>query len=116
VNHFICLADFDMDDLFRSWSISNTGTTGGIIIFGAVFLAAFAAFVWVAFFRKQKRERKKHYRDYVKSHSRSEIKADSKQRKSRRHAHKIYKQLNPTLAEVGGLPPIRPDDQTPPSV
>jgi hypothetical protein len=61
----------------------------------AIVLAAFASFLWFAFFHKTKHH-----------HNRKRRRRDE-QRK-----------LNPTLAEIGGLPPVReeknPDAPTPP--
>jgi preprotein translocase subunit YajC len=34
-------------------------------------------------------------------------------RKKRRHHQRESRQLNPTLAQVGGLPPIREEDEPP---
>jgi len=64
------------------------------VVFGAIGLVALLTFIWALFFRKNgKRKRKSH----------------------RRHR----RQLNPTLAETGGLPPTREEDkptsQKPPS-
>ena len=49
-----------------------------LIVIGAIVLVALAMLVWVVFFRKNPRRR-----------------------------HKNHRHLNPTLAQVGGLPPIR---------
>jgi hypothetical protein len=50
----------------------------------AVLLAVFVTFLWFALFRKKKRHHK---------------------RRHRRHGEQ--RKLNPTLAESGGLPPVR---------
>jgi FtsZ-interacting cell division protein ZipA len=64
--------------------------TDFLIVIGATALVALVAFVWVVFFRKQPRRR-----------------------------HKSRRQINPTLAQVGSLPPIRhgekPSDQPQPT-
>jgi hypothetical protein len=63
------------------------------IMCGAIGLVLLAAFFWALLFRKSGKRR----------------------RKNRRHRHRP---LNPTLAESGGLPPVRreknPDAPTPP--
>jgi len=56
--------------------------TDFLIIIGTTVLVALAVLVWVVFFRKKQRRR----------------------HKNRRH-------LNPTLAQVGGLPPIRHEEK-----
>jgi hypothetical protein len=53
-----------------------------LIVAGTTILVALAALVWVVFFRKKAR---------------------------RRHKNRRY--LNPTLAQVGGLPPIRHEEK-----
>ena len=67
-----------------------------LAMFVAVVLSAFGILLWAVMFRK--RRRRKH-------HKRREQRGERK--------------LNPTLAEIGGLPPLRaPDkssDQPPPS-
>jgi hypothetical protein len=60
----------------------------------AILLAAISALILLVMFRKKKR------------------------RKRRKHHHHEQRQLNPTLAETGGLPPVRENEkssgQTPP--
>jgi hypothetical protein len=59
------------------------------IVFGAIGLVVLIIFFWALFIRKSgKRKRKKH----------------------RRHRH----QLNPTLAETGGLPPAHEEEKPSP--
>ena len=59
-----------------------------LIMAGAILLVAIGALVWTFFIRKPGRRR----------------------RKSRhRHEHRL---LNPTLAQNGGLPPVRPEGKT----
>jgi len=57
--------------------------TDFLIVAGAIILVALAALVWAVFFRK---------------------------RPHRRHKNR---QLNPTLAQVGGLPPVRLEEKPP---
>jgi hypothetical protein len=58
--------------------------TDFLIVAGAIILVALAALVWVVFFRKRPHRR-----------------------------HKNRRQLNPTLAQVGGLPPVRLEEKSP---
>lgn len=60
-----------------------------LAMFVAVVLAAFGILLWAVMFRK--RRRRKH-------HKRREQRGERK--------------LNPTLAEIGGLPPLRPPDKS----
>jgi hypothetical protein len=65
------------------------------IVFGVIALVALLTFIWAIVFHKT-----------------------GKRRRKRRQRHK-HRSLNPTLAEMGGLPPVReadkPSSQTPPS-
>jgi hypothetical protein len=65
-------------DLLSAWA-------GVLVVFGAAILVTVSAMVWIIFFRKNARRRHK-----------------------RRRLHNgEYHQLNPTLAQIGGLPPPR---------
>lgn len=70
------------------------------IVLGAVVLAALMVFIWIALFRKKRTHRRRHHHH-------------GKKRRRREH-----RPINPTLAQTGGLPPIRaeerPPGQTPP--
>jgi hypothetical protein len=55
-----------------------------LIVAGAIILVALAALVWAVFFHKRPRRR-----------------------------YKNRRQLNPTLAQVGGLPPVRLEEKPP---
>jgi hypothetical protein len=69
-----------------------------LIYFGALFLVALAVFAW-AFFRTQHRRRHSHhYRP----------KPASKHQRLPK-----YRPRHPTLAETGGLPPLRTEKQPP---
>jgi hypothetical protein len=69
------------------------------IVAGAVMLVALIAFIWLAYFRKQ--------RTQLHGHSRRH-RHHGKKRRRREH-----RQLNPTLAQTGGLPPIRTEEPPP---
>ncbi len=65
-----------------------------LIVFLAIGLVAMLALIWAVYFRKKERRRRKH-----RYHQR--------------------RKLNPTLADIGGLPPVREEEsssgQTPPT-
>jgi hypothetical protein len=58
---------------------------GVVIVMGTAGLVTLAAMVWIVFFRKNKHRRR------------------------RRRQRSDQQQLNPTLAQIGGLPPARQD-------
>jgi hypothetical protein len=71
-------------DMLSAWA-------GIVVVFGAAILVTLSALVWIVFFRKNARHRHR-----------------------RRRLHSNGQQpLNPTLAEVGGLPPVRQNDKLP---
>ncbi len=57
---------------------------------GGLLLGAGGVLIWFLFFRKKRKRKRRH------------------------HHHREKRQLNPTLAEIGGLPPKRDPDQAPP--
>jgi hypothetical protein len=69
-----------------------------LIYFGALFLVALAVFAW-AVFRTQHRRRHSHH---------NRLKPASKHQRQSKHLPR-----NPTLAEAGGLPPVRTEKQPP---
>jgi hypothetical protein len=86
--------------------------------FGSVFLVSVGVFIWAAFFRKPRRHRH-HHPHHPPANPAPETRSESRKagwfffRKRHRHRHR-HRELprNPTLAEAGGLPPVR--TQSPP--
>jgi len=70
-----------MDEMLSAWA-------GVVIVMGTAVLVTLAAGVWILFFRKNARHRRR-----------------------RRRQHSDQNQPNPTLAQIGGLPPAREDDK-----
>jgi len=70
-------------DMLSAWA-------GVLVVFGAAILVTLLALVWIVFFRKGARHRHRH----------------------RRPQGDRQRLLNPTLAEVGGLPPLRENGET----
>ena len=68
-----------MDEMLSAWA-------GVVIVMGAAVLVTLVAVVWILFFRRNARHRHR-----------------------RRRQHNDQQQLNPTLAQIGGLPPARQD-------
>lgn len=66
-----------MSDMLSAWA-------GFFIVMAAAILVTLVAVVWILFFRKSARHRRR-----------------------RRRQHSEQHQLNPTLAQIGGLPPVR---------
>jgi hypothetical protein len=82
-----------------------------LITFGALFLVSLGVFIWAAYFRKRPRRHHYHFRRRSAPPPPEGPAAGGKDRwfssrKRHRHRHR-ERPLNPTLAEVGGLPPVR---------
>jgi hypothetical protein len=95
------------------------GSEDVFIVLGAILLVALIVFFCVLSFRKGEKPRHKHrhrhhrksYREQFKNTA-SGIKELIRQR--RRHRRREHRSINPTLAQTGGLPPIRTADKPPP--
>ena len=70
-----------MNELLSAWA-------GVVIVMGTAVLVTLAAMVWILFFRKNAHHRRR-----------------------RRRQHNEQSRPYPTLAQIGGLPPARPDDK-----
>jgi hypothetical protein len=124
----LLLAQFDMrEDLIRSQSKGFLGmdVTDMLLVGGAFVLLIAALFSWAYFVRKRPTEQQHGQRIIVgrrHRHHRSSSGADQAEgpvrryrvRRRRRRGHPDNLPRNPTLAEAGGLPPPRPEDQEPP--
>ena len=95
----------------------NSSSAEIILVIGAAVLVSLLALLWAAFFRKKRR----HHRHSFSNHSsptaataNTSNPGPESQRGSRRRRRRRHQDLprNPTLAETGGLPPLR--SQNPP--
>jgi hypothetical protein len=109
-------------DIARRWSESPAARER-IIILGALALVSLLIVIWAVFFRP--REGKSKTRRHASRHARERAGAPSapvagedgesgsgKRRKWRRRRRE-HRPMNPTLAQTGGLPPIRSEDRPP---
>jgi len=91
-----------------------------LILVGALLLVTVLVVIWAAAIRKRRRTRRSHHHCHHRSRelpvsrqARSESAPTHQGHKhQRRHEHLPR---NPTLAETGGLPPLRPDNPPPAS-
>jgi hypothetical protein len=90
-----------------------------LIVLGAIVAVALIVFFCVLVLRKDEKHRHKHrhrrhrksYREQIQKTA-GGIKELIRQRRRRRH--RGHRSLNPTLAQTGGLPPIRGEEKPPP--
>ena len=113
----------DVDDVVATWRFMDPSTRGGLLVFGAIGLVTLLALVWAMFLRKRRRRRRSHHHSHQHSSAPAEAPealngdgaaspppAPRKGRRSRRRR----RPRNPTLAETGGLPPVRQEDPSEP--
>lgn len=84
-----------------------------MILIGIALLLALALLLWAVFIRKPRREsseRVYNSRQYVEEREDGTI----RKRKKRKRHRRDHRGRNPTLAEVGGLPPLKSDSTPPP--
>lgn len=93
----------------------GSNVTQWFIIIGALLLVSIiTAIVLIAYSsrRHNRRHRRHSHSDHSELAPAESEHRHRKRRHRRRSAHPNYP-TNPTLAETGGLPPVRPDDQPP---
>jgi len=110
----LLLADADTEEVLAAWRITDPTTLERIMIFGAIGLVTLLAVLWAVFLRRKRRRRRSHLRSPgptgVPEAPKDEgSPAPEEKRRRHRRSRRRYRQRNPTLAETGGLPPIRPE-------
>jgi hypothetical protein len=117
------LADADLDTIMKSWRGMAPETRGVLIVFSAIMLVTLLVVGWAVFIRKRRRRRREHHHSRWHSTGSAEASdtsededgsSSSKKRRRRRRSGRQHRPRNPTLAETGGLPPIRPLDPSDP--
>ena len=113
------LADLEMDDVIGNWNRMDATTRDAILVFGALAVVSLLVILWAAFVRKKKRTREHyhHPRHRPAASTDTPVVAESQQsdenqgheRRRRRRRRREHRPRNPTLAETGGLPPIKPE-------
>jgi type VI protein secretion system component VasK len=111
------LADAETQEILASWRITDPATLERLVIFGAMGLVTLLALLWAVFLRKRRR-RRKHHHPHQNSSKPAEVPEAAKdedaptrpeKRRHRRRSGRRHRPRNPTLAETGGLPPVRPE-------
>jgi hypothetical protein len=117
------LADAETQEILKAWRITDPATLERLIIFGAIGLVTLLMVLWAVFLRKRGRRRRKHHHPHQSSSQPPEVPAVAKDgsalstpenRRHRRRSGRRHRPRNPTLAETGGLPPVRPESPTEP--
>lgn len=94
-----------------------------LILIGAVAVVTLAVVVWAVYIRKPPRQHSRHYHYPENEANSSSLESDSesdggngKHYRRKRRRRREHRPRNPTLAETGGLPPLRseqPQDPLP---
>lgn len=104
------------------WHEMNPTLRENLLVFGSLALVLAGVLVWTAFFRKPHRHSPHRHRHHPPRPERTgsvagqdhdgSAGASAQQRHKRRRRRREHRPRNPTLAETGGLPPLRAE--TPP--
>ena len=107
-----------VEDVLAQWRSIGPGARDALIILAAFLVVTGAVMVWAVFLRKPSRRHSHHHHHHHHHHSEErtpnsgaeaeseELHHGSRRRKWRR-PRREHRPRNPTLAETGGLPPIR---------
>lgn len=99
-------AEVQVSDVLSAWTSLSPETRDWLILLGVFTILIVALIIWAAFFRKQKRKhRHKHHQPPGWQEPPEEKQPHHRHHHRRRRSDKMPK--NPTLAEAGGLPPVR---------
>jgi hypothetical protein len=115
---FLSQIPMETDQALASWRFLDPATRGIVLIFGSIGVVTLAVLTWAVFFRKKGRRRRKHHHEHSHSPRPDEVpeilkdegfSSSQERRRHRRHSRRRHRPRNPTLAETGGLPPVRQD-------
>ncbi len=95
--------------------IGLSSVTQLTIIFAALSVVIGLSFLFVFVFRKRLFRKRRRHHHYHSSAPDAAEEAQSKRKRWRR-PRREHRPLNPTLAQTGGLPPVRDPDQPPPGL
>lgn len=112
----LMLAESKVEDVLVQWQGLSAGTREGLIVVGAAAVVTVGVMVWAVFFRKSHRRRHRHHHSHFDSQEDVRAAAaedqegeasESRKRRKWRRPRRAHRLRNPTLAETGGLPPVR---------
>jgi hypothetical protein len=116
MNNLMLMAGGD-SDVLPDWVKSSVLGQVALVL-GAIFFVVLVVFIWAAFWRKPRHQHHSHHRiledgGLPARHKRRSALVRWMGRKRHKRRHHRERPANPTLAEIGGLPPNR--DENPPS-
>ena len=118
MNGMILMGDGGLGDDWNFWTNPGSQAREIAIVLAILFLVVLGVFMWAAFWRKPRRRRKHTYHHHHHSGpdgasaeglpQREKEKSGLFHRKRRHRRQRRHERpINPTLAQVGGLPPSR---------
>jgi hypothetical protein len=121
----LSLAALNLSLVLRPWRLLSSTAREGLLVFGAMASTTLLAMAWAMFLRRRHRHRRhkhhhEHWHDAQETEAGDQIDPEapvrSGKRRRRRHSGRHHRPRNPTLAETGGLPPVRPEDPAEPQI
>src|SRR5256885_15970897 len=105
------LGGTEWDEFVRRWRTMTPAARDRVVILGALAFVTLLVVIWAVVFRKRKPDSHSHRHSYEYPRA-TEGDPDSKAHKRRkwRRQRRPHRPLNPTLAQTGGLPPIRSNE------
>jgi hypothetical protein len=110
----IAFLTLQIEDLQPNWRTAGSATYQYLIVLGAVVVVSAMVIAWALYFRKQH-----HHHPHQHSHGhhhewgknpdaqRVEVAAEQSHHHHKGRRRREHRPRNPTLAETGGLPPVR---------
>jgi len=107
--------ELDVSTALSSWLNMDEDLRNQLVLLLLFVVLGVGALVWAAFYRKAKRRRVRIRRPHTWQSGPGETRSSRRQRHRERHRRSAHPRSpkNPTLAETGGLPPRRPEEQPP---
>lgn len=112
MHQFIFAEVIPIDMIPRTWR-GNGSFRDILLLCAAVALVTMIALIWAVYFRKRRRHHHHHEHHspaasaVTASGQASNVQSSTHRRRRRRR--RPHRPRNPTLAETGGLPPVRPE-------
>jgi ABC-type nickel/cobalt efflux system permease component RcnA len=110
------LAVTEVEDVLAQWKTLSPSARERLIVITAIMLIAASVLVWAVFVRKSRRRQRSHQHGHHHSHDPArdaaaadgdDVTTQSRKRRKWRRPRREHRPRNPTLAETGGLPPMR---------
>jgi hypothetical protein len=108
-------SELSLGRALSAWTNMNQDLRNQLVLLLAFIIVAVGALIWAVAYRKAKHRRVRIRRPHTWQLEPGETKSGRRHRHNERRRRSTHPRppKNPTLAESGGLPPRRPEDQPP---